>query len=56
VNDIRARGLRPDEGGLNAQQAAAQSHTDVSKLTREQRNEMARRALRGERITFSEGS
>ena len=56
VNDIRARGLRPDEGGLNAQQAAAQSHTDVSKLTREQRNEMARRALRGERITFNEGS
>lgn len=56
VNDIRARGLRPDEGGMNAQQAAAQTRTDVSKLTREQRNEMARRAMRGERITFNEGS
>lgn len=54
VNNIRARGMRPAEGAMgNA--APAANHTDVSKLTREERNDLARRALRGERITF-EGS
>lgn len=51
VNDIRARGMRPDEGGLG-RQPAGEGRPDVSKLTREQRADMAKRALRGESITL----
>lgn len=54
VNDIRARGMRPDEGGMG-NRAAGEARTDVSKLTRKERADLAARALRGERITFDGG-
>jgi hypothetical protein len=51
VNDIRARGMRPDEGGLG-RHPAGEGRLDVSKLTRDQRAEMAKRAMRGEKISL----
>lgn len=54
VNNIRARGMRPDEGGMGTR-AAGEAKLDVSKLTRKERAEYAARALRGERITFDGG-
>ena len=51
VNDIRARGMRPDEGGLG-RNPAGEGRLDVSKLTRDQRAEMAKRAMRGEKISL----
>lgn len=51
VNDIRARGMRPSEGGLG-ENPAGEGRLDVSKLTRAQRAEMAKRASRGEIITL----
>lgn len=54
VNNIRARGMRPDEGGMGTR-AAGEARLDVSKLTKKERAEYAARALRGERITFDGG-
>ena len=51
VNNIRARGMRPDEGGLG-NHPAGDGQTDVTKLTKQQRAELAQRALRGEQITL----
>ncbi len=51
LESIRARGARPPENGASAQNGVA-TGTDVSKLTREQRAEIARRANRGETITL----
>jgi len=51
VNNIRARGMRPDEGGMGTR-AAGEARTDVSKLTKKERAEIAERAMRGERIAF----
>lgn len=51
VSDIRARGMRPDEGVLG-KSAPARSTIDPSKLTKAERDDLARRAKRGERITF----
>ncbi len=51
VDDIRANGMRPPEGGRSA--SAVSTRVDVSKLTKAQRDEYARRAERGERITFT---
>jgi hypothetical protein len=51
VNDIRARGMRPNEGGLG-EHPAGEGQLDVTKLTRQQRTEMAKRASRGEIITL----
>lgn len=51
VNNIRARGMRPDEGGLGTH-PAGDGQLDVSKLTKQQRADMAKRALRGEEITL----
>lgn len=48
---IRARGDRPPENGGSAQNGV-HSAVDVGHLTREQRAEIAKRAARGERITF----
>ncbi len=53
MDNIRARGMRPQEGALGAS-PAGNPKADVSKLTKEQRAEYARRAMRGERITFRE--
>ena len=53
INDIRTRGMRPDEGALGAS-SAGDGRIDISKLTREQMREIEERVLHGERITFDE--
>lgn len=53
MDNIRARGMRPQEGGLGSTPAGS-AKFDVNKLTKEQRAEYARKALRGERISFNE--
>lgn len=53
---IAANGRRPQEGGTGENPAAAPGRIDISKLTRAQMREIERRAERGERITFQEGS
>lgn len=50
TDHIRARGARPSEGGGGS--AGVSVSEDVHKLTRQQREELARRAERGETITF----
>lgn len=51
VQHIRARGARPAENGTSAQSAFTVK-SDVTKLTKADRAEIARRAQRGENITF----
>lgn len=52
TNKIIADGARPAENGTSAKSAAV-TRKDVSQLTRAEREELARRALHGERITFN---
>lgn len=52
ANDIAARGSRPRENASSSQ-AAATVRTDVSKLTRADREELSRRAARGEIVNLS---
>ncbi len=51
TENIRARGERPVENGLSAGSAAI-TKTDVTKLTKRDREEIERRVLRGEIIKF----
>lgn len=51
ADNVRARGTRPSENGVNAQSAFTVKD-DPSKLTRKDFDEIARRVARGERITF----
>lgn len=51
VSNIRAKGSRPIENGTAAQSAFT-IKDDVSKLTKKDRAEIARRAMKGEKITF----
>ncbi len=51
VSNVRAKGTRPQENGT-ASQSAFLIKDDVSKLTRKERAEIARRVARGEKITF----
>lgn len=51
VDNVRAKGTRPQENGTAAQSAFT-IKDDVSKLTRKDRAEIARRAARGDTITF----
>lgn len=51
VDAIRAKGVRPAENGTAAQSGFTVKG-DVSKLTKKDRAEIARRAARGEKITF----
>ena len=51
VDGIRAKGVRPQENGTAAQSGFT-IRDDVHKLTKKDRAEMARRAARGEKITF----
>lgn len=53
VNDIRARGLRPAENGASGNSASTVKALDPSAMTRAQREEISRRVMRGERITFN---
>jgi len=52
VDDIRTRGLRPEENGAGGQ-GPAQVKADVRSLTKEDRREIERRVMRGERIVFA---
>lgn len=52
VNDIRARGMRPQENGSGGSAAAAMTQKRPSEMTRKEREAFAQRAMRGERITF----
>ena len=52
TENIRAKGNRPDENGIQSG-AGYVAKVDVTKLTREQRTEYAKRAARGEYIDFS---
>ena len=49
---VRANGLRPQEGAGRSN-APTRMSTDPAKLTREQREELIKRASRGEEITFA---
>ena len=51
VNNVRARGSRPAENGTSSQGAFTYKD-DVSKLTRKDRAEIAKRVARGETIRF----
>jgi hypothetical protein len=50
VNDIRARGMRPAENGGGGNSPAVIVKNDPKTFTKKDREEIARRALRGERI------
>ena len=56
VQSIRAGAHRPKEAGSGTESAVAPTKIDITKLTREQRRDLERRAERGERITFQEGT
>ena len=51
IDNVRARGARPQEVGMSSQSAFT-VRSDVSKLTKAERAEVARRAKRGEPIVF----
>lgn len=51
VDNVRKKQARPDENGLKNTNGFVLKK-DVSKLTREERAELAKRAQRGEKITF----
>ena len=51
VNNIRARGARPQENGTQSQSSFT-VRDDVHNLSRAERAEIARRAARGEVIKF----
>lgn len=52
TRNIQAKGMRPPENGAGGAASAVVFKTDVSKLTRADRAEIAKRVARGERITF----
>lgn len=52
TDNIRARGLRPDEAGMN-NSGGIDYAKSVSSTTKQQRRELAKRARNGELITFS---
>lgn len=52
TDNVRARGARPAENGTSANSGFTVKN-DVSKLSKAERAELAKRASRGEKITFS---
>jgi len=52
IDNIKARGSRPDENAAKGGASGVIFKADVSKLTKEDRAEIARRAARGENIQF----
>ena len=52
VNDIRARGMRPSENGSGGGSQAADIRKDPKRFTKDDRAEIYRRAMRGEKIRF----
>lgn len=51
TDNIKARGMRPTEGAVGGQ-GGITVKSDVTKLTKKDRAEIAKRAARGEKITF----
>ena len=51
VNGIKAKGSRPTENGVSSGSAAVVK-SDVNALTKKDREEIERRVMRGERISF----
>lgn len=51
VDNVRSRGTRPVEGAVHSQSGVVVK-SDVTKLTKEDRAEIAKRVLRGETISF----
>ncbi len=56
LHSIRAGMTRPREAGSGTGAAVAPNRIDIARLTRAERRELERRAERGEKITFQEGS
>ena len=54
TKSIAANGSRPNENGISSR-GASQVKSDVSKLTKADREEIARRVARGEKIDLSKG-
>lgn len=52
INDIRARGARPAEAGARPQAATVMQKKNPADMTKAEREELARRSLAGERITW----
>lgn len=52
IRDIRARGLRPDENGADGRGASKIAPPRVANMTRAQREDIERRAARGEKVRF----
>lgn len=50
VEDIKARGMRPQENGANTSAPSVISKPDPSKWSKKDREEVSRRVLRGEKI------
>lgn len=54
VNNIRARGMRPTENGAGGSNAAVSTKPkNPADMSRKERDALARRVMRGERVTFS---
>ena len=53
ADNIRARAMRPLEGAVNGAAAAVTVKSDVRKLTKADREEIARQVMKGKTITFS---
>jgi hypothetical protein len=51
VNNIRANGMRPSENGVTSK-SPVEVKSDVSKLTKADRQEIIRRVRQGEKISF----
>ena len=51
ANNIRANGMRPSENGISSQ-GASEVKSDITKTTKADRDEIARRVARGEKISF----
>ncbi len=54
INDIRARGMRPVENGGSGNGATTPGKIDVANSTKKQREEWAKQAINGGRVTFSQ--
>lgn len=52
ANAVRANGMRPVENGMNSRQNSSPVKTDPRTLTKQDREEIKRRVLRGEKIAF----
>lgn len=52
ADGIRAKGMRPAENGTHASSKPVEQKVDIDKLTAQDIDELARRAARGEKITF----